>query len=105
MARNIDLTGKLGLAGKPTITIGDMVLEVNDGAAGMLRMMALMGDDGEMAVADMAEAAEILFGKKGMAAIEKAGLSFADFSQVLEAALELAAGGAEGESEATQATT
>lgn len=105
MARNIDLTEKLGMEGKPTITIGETVLEVNNGAANVLRLMELVADSGDMDPSDMMKAAEILFGKDGCKAIEKMALTFEDYATVLSAAMDLVTGSAEGEAEATPATT
>ena len=105
MARNVDLTGKLGMGGKPTITIGDAVIEVNNGASDVLRMMELIGDSGELSPSAMAKTAELLLGKGGVKALDGMGLSFDDFSTVLTTAMELVTGSAEGEAEATPATT
>jgi len=105
MARNVDLTGKLGMDGRPTITIGDTVLEVSNGAQEVLRIMEMVGEDGNMAPADMLKAEEILLGKDGAKELDKLALSFDDYTTVLTQALELAVGSAEGEAEATPATT
>lgn len=105
MARSVDLTGKLGMDGKPTISIGGTVLEVQNGAREVLRIMEMVGDDGDMSPADMLKAEEILLGKEGSRELGKLALSFADYTTVLTTALELAAGSAEGEAEATPATT
>lgn len=103
MARNVDLTDKLGMAGKPTITIGETVLTVNNSARDALRLMALIGEDG-LSPADTDEAVSILFDAKSKKALDALELDFSDYSKVMEAALGLLTGAAEGEGE-TQATT
>ena len=60
MARNIDLTGKLGLGENPTITIGDTTLTVNDSAIALIRVLDIA--QANMTPAQMIEACTILFG-------------------------------------------
>lgn len=102
MAKNIDLTGKLGLEGMPTITVGDTVLTVDNSARTLLRVLNEVGD--EPTAKDMLAAADMIFDKESRKALDQLHLSFEDFARVMEAALDLAMGGAEGEAE-TPGTT
>lgn len=103
--RNIDLTGKLGLEPKPTITIGDTVLTVDDSAPTILRILEIIGNDPQaVSAVGLGEAARILFTPKSYKALEKMGLSFGDFALVISSAMELVMGSAEGEA-VTPATT
>lgn len=105
MGRNVDLTGKLGLEGKPTITVGGEVLTVNDRASNMLRVMEAMGSDpGAMSVAAVLEVSKLVFEPKSAKALDALDLSFQDYAEVVSSAIELIVGSAEGEA-GTQATT
>ena len=102
MARNVDLTGKLGLGEKPTITIGDTVLMVNDSARNMLQVMKMVKDGiGYDAVAD---AAALVFDPKSRKALDKLDLSMSDFTEVVSTAVDLIVGGDSGNA-GTPATT
>lgn len=106
MGRNVDLTGKLGLEGKPTITVKGKVLAVNDRAANMLQVMEAIGDDpGSMGIGTVLEVSRLVFDAKGQRALESLDLSFQDYAEVVSTAIGLIIGGsAEGEAE-TRATT
>lgn len=98
MARNVDLTGKLGLGGKPTVTIGKDVLTVNDGAQNLLLVLEKV--DGGMGVREVMEAASLVFEKKSAERLKKMDLSFNDYATVVNAAIDLIiGGGSEGEAE------
>lgn len=103
---HIDLTEKLGYAEKPTIIIGKDTLTVNNSATNMLKIMELIGNNPENASAAMVgKAADLLFTKESRKTLDKLELSFEDFATVINAAMELVAGGdGEGEAE-TPATT
>lgn len=104
MARNIDLTGKLGMGERPTITVGDMTLTVDDSAPNIIRVMEIVGD-GNMTPAAVVEAADLLFEEKSRKQLAKLGLSLGDYGTLVEAATELVMGDeGEGEGE-TPATT
>ena len=97
--RTIDLTGKLGLQPRPTIKIGDKILNVDDSAPTILRMLDLLGDNPErVSPATINEAAKLLFDPKSYKTLEAMKLSFSDFALVISTAMELVTGGgAEGE--------
>lgn len=102
MARNVDLTGKLGIGEKPTITIGDAVLTVNDSATNVLQILAKIEDG--MGAKEVKEVSDMLFDKQGKKDLERLDLSFTALSEVVSTAIDLVMGRAEGEAE-TQATT
>lgn len=87
---NVDLTGKLGLAGKPTITIGKTVLTVDNSARTMLRIMEAVGD--EPGAKEMMAVAELVFCEKDRKALDALELSFEDFAKVVETAMDLITG-------------
>lgn len=95
MGRSIDLTGKLGLGGKPTIRIKDTVLTVNDSAKNMLLIMQEVGD--ELSIAGAFKVADLLFDRKSAKALDDLGLNLDDFMTVVENALDLVTGGSAGE--------
>lgn len=92
MARNIDLTGKLGLEPRPTITIGDVTLTVDNSATNMLRILNEIGD-GITEVKTVLAVSELVFDPKSRKALDKLGLSFQDFSTVVSEAVGLIVGG------------
>ena len=100
--RRTDLTGKLGLEPKPVIAIGDVELTVDDGADNILVLMDIIGDG--MSPKGVAQAAALLFDKPSQKKLKDLKLNFGDYATVVEAAMQLVMGGAEGEAE-TPATT
>lgn len=102
MSKNIDLTGKLGLEGKPTITVGKDTVTVDNSARTLLAVLNEVGDD--PGPKEMLAAFELLFSDKDRKAIDAMDLSFEDFALLMETALDLVLGGAEGEGQ-TRATT
>lgn len=105
MARNVDLTGKLGLAPKPTITIGSETLTVDDSAQNVLQIMSLISDGG-IDAGTAAKVADMLFDKPSRKALDAMKLNFDDFTTVISAAINLVAGTEEPKGEAeTLATT
>ena len=105
MARNVDLTGKLGLGERPTITIGDVTLVVDDTARNMIRVFEAMGDGEGMAPADVMGMASLLFEAPSAEALDALGLSFADYTAVVTTAVDLVLGADEPGNPATPATT
>ena len=103
MARNVDLTGKLGLAPKPTITIGETVLTVNDSAQNMLLVMQTVGDEPD--AAKIMEAAKLLFDAKSTKALNSLNLNLSDYLKVIEAAMNIVTGEVEGEAETPDTTS
>ena len=102
---NVDLTGKLGLGGRPTITIGDVTLTVDDSAPNLLRVFELMGDGEGMAPADVMRAAALVFEEPSAKALDDMRLSFADYATVVSTAIDLVIGGGGEGNAATPAMT
>lgn len=105
MSTTVNLTDKLGMAGRPKIEIGDVTLTVDTRAETMLKLMELLGDGEEFNPQDVFAAARILFDEDDYAELSAMELDFTDFNTVIATAMDLIAGGAaEGEAE-TLATT
>lgn len=99
------MTGKLGLGEKPRIIVADGVeLEVNDTARDVMRVLDIV-QGGDMTPAKVMDACDVLFGKKGRAALDKLDLPLSGFAAVLEAAVELVMGGGDAGNAGTPATT
>lgn len=93
--RSVDLTERLGLAERPTITVGDVTLTVDNSAMTVIRVFELVGDGREAGVREIAQACELLFDEGSREALEGLRLDMADYAQVVRAAMELAVGGGE----------
>lgn len=106
MARIIDITDKLGLGGRPEIVINGESFPVNDSAAAVLGIMSEVGD-GDFSPKVVSGIYERLFDAKTRKRIDAMKLSFADFSTLVFAALDLAVDAEEddGGNAATPATT
>lgn len=104
MSRSVNLTDKLGLGEKPTIIIGDVVLTVDDSADVMLRVFELIGAGDGVSVENIMRVSELLFDGPSRKALKKLSLSFVDYTKVVEAAIDLIIGSAEGNAQ-TQDTT
>lgn len=105
--RTIDLTGKLGLGERPQVVCELGTLEVDDSAATIMQVLALMHDGEDTTMQDAMDAARLLFGEDGYGLVKESGISFAGLSSLLTAAMQLAMGaedGDEGNAE-TPATT
>lgn len=94
MGRVVDITDKLNFEEKPAITIKGKRIEVNDDAANVIKLMALV-DDGDPSPAVLGHMAEMLFTEEGYANLTSLGLNMTDFSTVIEAAMDLIIGDAE----------
>ena len=88
--RVLDLTGKLGLAGKPRIKVGDVELVVNDSARDMLRIMQISG--GDVGPSELMEMCGLLFDADGRDALDALDLSLDDYTVVIDAAISLVTG-------------
>ena len=102
MGRNVDLTGKLGMGEKPTITIGETVLTVNDSASNMLLVLDKISDG--IDARDALDVAGLLFDAKSGKQLAKLDLNLDDYMTVIEAAVDLVMGG-DGGNGGTPATT
>lgn len=87
----VDLTGKLGLAEKPKIKIGDVELVINNSASSILQIMASLGGD-TVDPKNIVEALDLLFEPKSKKALDKMSLSFEDLTLVINTAVELIVG-------------
>ena len=99
----VDLTEKLGLAGRPTLKIKDVELTVNNSARNVLQLMKLVGD-GDVDPTQILDAMEILFSREDLEKLDGLNLDFHDLTVVLQEAMNLVAGEVEGEA-ATLGTT
>lgn len=82
MAKHIDLSNKLSKE-KPSITIGDVVLQINDEKSNVLKMNSILKNtDGLSEVELMDKTIETLIGKAGFTKLEKMKLSFSDYKTV-----------------------
>lgn len=102
MAKNVNLTDKLGLDGRPTITIGDLTLSVDNSARTVLQVAELTSAGLDATSFD--KIATLIFGKEDKKALDKLELSFTDYSTVIDAAADLIMG-AEGEVETLDTTS
>ncbi len=91
MGRVIDITDKLNFEEKPAITIKGKRIEVNDDAANVIKLMALV-DDGDPSPAVLGQMAEMLFTEEGYQILTSLGLNMGDFSTVVETAMMLITG-------------
>lgn len=77
MAKKIDLTNKFSKE-KPSITIGDLTLEVNDEKTNILSLNSLI-KNGMSEVEVMDESLKLLLGEEGYKQIEELKLSLNDY--------------------------
>ena len=93
--KTMNITKKLNYAKKPSLIIGETVIEVN------LKAMDLFED---LSPSDMPQVASLLFGEEGSKKLDALDLSFDDYLMVITSAVELVTGKEEGEAE-TRSTT
>lgn len=91
MGKVIDITDKLNFEEKPAITIKGKRIEVNDDAANIIKIMALV-DDEDPSPAVLGHMAEMLFTEEGYANLLSLNLNMANFSIVIETAMNLITG-------------
>lgn len=87
MGKIIDITNKLTFDEKPKVKIKGTEIEVNADAPTVLKIMSVMGDDG-----DPLKMYDLLFDKDNRTKLEKMKLSFKDFMKVIEISMNLATG-------------
>ncbi len=101
MARKIiDITDKLDLSGNPRIKIGDAELEVRADAATVLKYFDVVkktenASDPEL----ITKVYDLLFTDDGKEKIAELKISFKDFSVLVETAMQLITGAADGDDE------
>lgn len=79
------ITEKLNYKEKPKLEIGEVVVEVNDDATTMLKIMQLIG--GNVGPADIVSLYELLFSSAEREKIDSLKLNFEDFQTVLRTAI------------------
>lgn len=87
MGKVVDITDKLTFNEKPKVKIKGTEIEVNADAPTVLKIMSVMGDDG-----DPLKMYDLLFDKDNRDKLEKIKLSFKDFMKVIEISMVLATG-------------
>ena len=91
MGRVIDITDKLNFEEKPAIVIKGKKIEVNDDAANVIKIMAMV-DDADPSPAVLGQMAEMVFTSEGYKTLTGLGLNMTDFSTVIETAMDLITG-------------
>lgn len=99
--KTMNITKKLNYAKKPSLIIGETVIEVNNKASTILKAMDLFED---LSPSDMPQVASLLFGEEGSKKLDDLDLSFDDYLTVITSAVELVTGKEEGE-DPTRTTT
>lgn len=105
MAKKINLTDRLSFEKNPIIVIRDTEIAVNDDAVTMLKIMDMMGDDDYDDVSNVVKIAELIFTKEGKKKLDSLKLNLADYSVVIEAAINLITGEETDQGEAVNDTT
>lgn len=82
MAKHIDLTNKFSKE-KPSITIGDKTIQINDEKSNVLKMNSVLKNAEGLTELEMMDTAmETLIGKKGVKSLDEMSLSFSDYKTV-----------------------
>ncbi len=95
MSKIIDITDKLSFEENPKIKIKDVELEVDASAENLLKVMAHVTDN--PSVSDVMEMCELIFTKESKKDLDALKLNFADYANVVMAAIGLASGNSEEE--------
>lgn len=95
MSKIIDITDKLSFEENPKIKIKDVELEVDASAENLLKVMAYVTDN--PSVSDVMEMCEFIFTKESKKDLDALKLNFADYANVVMAAIGLASGNSEEE--------
>lgn len=107
MAKVVDLTEKLQFDEKPEIHIGKTVLQVNDDAESVLKLMGLTMDSEVSEMEMIQQGLDLLFPKADLKKLNSLHLNFSSYTEVFKTAMALATGedeGQQGEAE-THTTT
>lgn len=102
--RIIDITDKLGFAERPAIRVRGSVLEVDNTAVTLLRVMQIVGDGNGLGVDEINAVYELLFDAKARKAIDRMQLDVEDFTTLVMEAIGAATGQAEEDDEGNAAT-
>ena len=104
--RVVDITERLERGGRPRIIVSGVEIEVDNTAKTMLKVMSLLGDSIEdVRPQQVLQIYELIFDKKERSKIDKLGLSFPDFMELVNAAMGLVVGGEPGEAETRDTTS
>ena len=95
MSKIIDITDKLSFEENPKIKIKDVELEVDASAENLLKVMAHVTDNPSLS--DVMEMCELIFTKESKKDLDALKLNFADYANVVMAAIGLASGNSEEE--------
>lgn len=95
MSKILDITDKLSFEENPKIKIKDVELEVDASAENLLKVMAHVTDN--PSVSDVMEMCELIFTKESKKDLDALKLIFADYANVVMAAIGLASGNSEEE--------
>lgn len=105
MAKIINITDKLSFDKNPVIVIRDTEIAVNDDAVTMLKIMDMLGDDETANASNIVKMAELIFTKEGKKKLDALKLNLADYSVVVETAINLITGEETDQGEAVNDTT
>lgn len=84
MARIVDITDKLNFEEKPGIKIKDTVITINNDAPSMLKVLAILEDDGgKMKPSAIQKLADLLFDEEEYAKLVALRLSIEDYTMVV----------------------
>lgn len=95
MSKILDITDKLSFEENPKIKIKDVELEVDASAENLLKVMGHVTDN--PSVSDVMEMCELIFTKESKKDLDALKLIFADYANVVMAAIGLASGNSEEE--------
>lgn len=96
MGKRVDITDKLSFDENPVIVVKGKEIEVNTDASTMLKLLAMVDEQGNAESASaIAEMADLLFTKTGKKNLDALKLNITDYSKVVEVAMNLAAGDAD----------
>lgn len=87
MAKVINITDKLNFEESPVLEISGEKFEINDDAITVIKVMQIVEEEESMG--SYLEAAELIFGEKGLKRLEKMKLSFSNFTTVIMTAVDL----------------
>ncbi len=98
MSKIVDITEKLSFDTNPKLMIKGKEYEVNADAETVLKIMGILSTEGDGPGATI-KMYELIFPEKEREKIKKLKLQFADFSKVIEAAVNLITGSEENKGE------
>lgn len=91
MAKVVDITEKLSFDENPKLLIRGEELEINADAATVLKILDIVGD-GQLGIKGTIKCMNLLMGKESREKLDAMKLSFADYMEVINRAMNLASG-------------